>query len=94
MLTNWPLLKWTLLAKYDTRYVRREVRSACRNRYKRRDETLNEYAAEMLTHMVAAWYNEEMQIETFMEGLPEYMRGYVARNEPETMDMAIHYAVY
>ena len=92
MLTNWSLLKGTLLAKYDTLYGRREVRSACRNRYKRRDETVNQYAAEMLTNMVAAGYDEENQIETFMEGLPEYMRGYVSKQEPGSMDRAIHYA--
>lgn len=92
VIEDWKLLKEALLEEYDNKYRTRQVREQCKNRYKRRDETVNEYAADLLEKLNAGGYNKTAQLDYFIDGLPEYMRAHVLDKEPETLQRALQVA--
>ena len=89
---SWPRVRQALLDKYDTDLSKSAITSQCYSLTKQDDETVHQYSRRVQKKLIEAEFNEEQQLDLFIKGLPKYMRYYVRRGRPESMDRAIYFA--
>lgn len=88
----WPRARLALIQKYDTQDNRSELRQSCYEITKRSNESVQDYARRVKNRLLEAGIGGDQCLNIFVMGLPTYMRNYVRRMTPTTLDSAEYHA--